>query len=102
MYEYTYSIILPLPLIFVNKSVFNPIPPGLFLEPVTPRGGSIWPPSHFKSTKAVDMKLWPEVDNYKKFQFEQFLENFILLFVSYDVSKLKAIENNWILNTFLL
>ena len=40
------------------------------------------------------MKLWPKVDNYKKFQFELFSENFVLLFVSYDVIKFKTIENN--------
>ena len=47
------------------------------------------------------MKLWPEVDNYKKFQFELFLENLILLFVSYDVIKFKTIENNGIFNKFI-
>ena len=40
------------------------------------------------------MKLRPKVDNYKKFQFELFLENFILVFISYDVTKFKTIENN--------
>ena len=47
------------------------------------------------------MKLWPKVDNYKKFQFELFLENFILLFVSYGVIKFKTIENDRIFNTFI-
>ena len=47
------------------------------------------------------MKLWPKVDDYKKFQFELFLENFILLFVSYDVIKFKTIENNGIINKFI-
>ena len=40
------------------------------------------------------MKLGPKVDNYKKFQFYLFLENCILLFVSYDVIKFETIENN--------
>ena len=31
------------------------------------------------------MKLYPKLDNYKKFQLDLFLENFIILFVSYDV-----------------
>ena len=35
----------------------NPIPPGLFLVPVTFGRGSILPPSKFKTTKAIDMKL---------------------------------------------
>ena len=64
-------------------------------------GGLFDPPSNFKTTKAIDMKLWPKVDNYKKFQFELFLENFILLFVSYDVIKFKTIENNGIFNKFI-
>ena len=53
------------------------------------------PPSNFKTTNTVDMKLWPKVDNYRKFQFKLFLENFILLFVSYDVIKFETIENNF-------
>ena len=79
----------------------NPIPPWLFLEPVTPWGVYLTPPSNFKTTIAIDMKLYPKVDNYKKFQFELFLENFILLFVSYDVIKFKTIENNRIFNKFI-
>ena len=71
---------------------FNPIPPGQFLEPVTPRGGSIQPPSNFKTTKAVYMKLLLKLDSYKKFQFDLVLENVILLFVSYDFIKFKIIE----------
>ena len=47
------------------------------------------------------MKLWPKVDNYKKFQFELFLEDYILLFVSYDVIKFETIENNRIFNEFI-
>ena len=47
------------------------------------------------------MKLWPKVGNYKMFQFELFLENFLLMFVSYDVIKLKTIENNGIFNKFI-
>ena len=47
------------------------------------------------------MKLWPKVDDYKKFQFELFLENFILLFVSYDVIKFETIENNGIFDKFI-
>ena len=35
----------------------SPIPPRLFLEPVTPGGGLFDPPSNFKTTKAIDMKL---------------------------------------------
>ena len=66
------------------------IPPELFLEPVTPRGGSIWPPSNFKTAEAIDMKLCPVADNYMKLKAYLFLENFILLFVSYDVIKFKT------------
>ena len=69
----------------------NPIPPGKFLEPVTPVEGLFDSASNFKTTEAIDMKLWEKVHNYKKFQFELFLENFILLFVSYDVIKFKTI-----------
>ena len=47
------------------------------------------------------MKLWPKVDNYKKFQFDLSLENFNLLFVLYDVIKVKTIENNSIFNKFI-
>ena len=50
---------------------------------------------------AIDMKFWPKTDNYKKIQFELFLENFIILFVSYDVIKFKTIENNGIFNKFI-
>ena len=71
---------------------FNPIPPCLFLEPVTPWGGFIDPPSNFKTTKPIEKKLWPKMDNYKKFQFDLFLENFITLFVFYDVIKFWTIE----------
>ena len=35
----------------------NPIPPGLFLEPVTPGEGLFDPPSNFKTTKAINLKL---------------------------------------------
>ena len=59
------------------------------------------PPSNFITTKDIDIKLWPKVDNYKKFQFELFLENFIVLFVSYDVIKFKTIESNRIFNKFV-
>ena len=88
-------------LYWIVKTLINPISPGLFLEPVTPGRGLFDPPSNFKTTKAIDTKLWPNVDNYKKFQFELFLENFILLFVSYDVIKFKTIEKNGILNKFI-
>ena len=47
------------------------------------------------------MKLGPKVDNYKKFQFELILENFFLLFVSYDVIKFKTIESNGTFNKFI-
>ena len=52
------------------------------------------PPSNFKTTKATDMKLLPKLDNYKKFQFDLFLENHILLFVLYDVIEFETIKNN--------
>ena len=48
------------------------------------------------------MKLWPKVDNYKKFQFELFLEDYILLFVFYEVIKFKTIENIRIFKKFIL
>ena len=41
------------------------------------------------------------MDVYKKVQFDVILENFILLFVFYDVIKFKAIENNIIFKKFL-
>ena len=65
-------------------------------------GGQVDPLSDFKTTKAIDMKLWPKVDTYKKFQFGLFLENFILLFISYDVIRFKTIENNGIFNIYKL
>ena len=46
------------------------------------------------------MKLWPKVDNYEKFQYELFSENFVKLCVSYDVIKFKTIENDRIFNEF--
>ena len=79
----------------------NPIPPWLFLELITPGGGSIWPPFDLKSTNAIAMKHWPEVDNYKKFQFYLLLEKLILLFVFYEVIKFKTMENITILNKIL-
>ena len=70
--------------LFVN---FNPIPPWLFLEPVTPWGVYLTTPSNITTTKAIDMKLYPKLDNYQKFQFDLFLENSIAWFISYDVIK---------------
>ena len=66
------------------------------------RGGSTWPPSNFKTTYAIDMKCWPEIDNYDKFQFDLSLENLILLFVSNDVIKFKTMENDRIFNKSIL
>ena len=43
------------------------------------------------------MELRPKMDNYKKFQFDLFSENFIILFISHDVIKFRTIENNRIL-----
>ena len=43
--------------------------------------------SNFKTSKAIDMEVWPKVNNYKKFQFYLFLENVMILFVTYDVTK---------------
>ena len=63
--------------------------------------GLIDPPSNFKTTEAIDMKLLPKMDNYKKFQFDLSLEYSILFFVSYDVIKFKTIENNRIFNKFI-
>ena len=40
------------------------------------------------------MILYPKLDNYQKFQFHLFLENFIIWFVSYGVIKFQTIENN--------
>ena len=48
------------------------------------------------------MKLEPNMDNYKKFQFNLFLEIFILLIVFYDVIKFKTIENYRIFKKFIL
>ena len=47
------------------------------------------------------MKLGPKEGNCKKVQFDLFLENFILLFVSYDVIKFKTKEDNRIFNKFI-
>ena len=52
------------------------------------------PSSNLKTTKAIDMKRYPKLDKYKKFQFELFLEKVMLLFASYDVIKIKIIEND--------
>ena len=59
------------------------------------------PLSNFKTTYPIDMKLGSKIDNYKKFQSYLFLENSILLFISYDVIKFETIENNRIFEKFI-
>ena len=49
----------------------------------------------------IDMKLGPKEGNCKKVQFDLFLENFILLFVSDNVIKFKTIEKYRILKKFI-
>ena len=64
-------------------------------------GCQLDPLSNFKTTQPIDMKLGPKIDNYKMFQSYIFLENCIVLFVSYDVIKFETIENNRILDKFI-
>ena len=46
-----------------EKYSVNPIPPWLFLEPVTPWGVYLTPSSNFKATKAIDLKVYQKLDN---------------------------------------
>ena len=65
-------------------------------------GGLFDPLSNFKTSKPIKMKLLQKMNNYKSFDFIYLsLENYILLFVFYDVIKFETIENKRIFDKFI-